>query len=655
MGDFKGFTWRPILFVISLMATTTSSLSNRLESDEGLYWSSRKQYSEASYIKSSEYQEKGDVEICITIRTFDETESDLLICDIVRRSESYLAAGEEWNDAAQNWLSSAIYNFNRQVFHIKDRTRQNSQQNSRGGLRSNNQSQENFLRGRTLSSSSSQRFLRYHDDDFHYEQTEKCNRFEEYYASTAEDIIRNAIGTLFCTICAAMAAGLTMGMVSIEPLQLLIKMRVGTSQEKEHAQAILPLVRQHHRLLVSLLLVNSLANEALPLFLEKIVPEYVAVLLSVTLVLVFGEIVPAAIFTGPNQISIAASCAPMVNKLMFVLSPIAVPIAKLLDYFLGHGGDPAHSASDEYYNRGEIGAMVRVIYEEQNRPKHEMMQSKMLAAVNTLSTTPSRGIDNSASSRNLHLDEVTMIEGALTMKTKKARDVYKPLSTVFAVDESIVLDEDTIASLYNSGHSRIPVYESDGLSQDQAKRRIKAVLLTRNLIVVDWDLKRSVKSLPLLRPHCVPPNMSLVDLINDFQKFGTHFGMAGHLAIVCENAELANDCLKRKEAIPIEANVLGIVTLEDVIEELLQKNVVDESDKLEVKKMQSARRAVTKWRSFVDQRRAKRLEEEKRQKRKKELELLQRRERSSFHPEYCADTACSHDSAYHLWAAEDSF
>ena len=44
----------------------------------------------------------------------------------------------------------------------------------------------------------------------------------------------------------------------------------------------------------------------MPLFLDKLVPEAAAVLISVTLVLFCGEIIPAAIFTGPAKLKIAA-------------------------------------------------------------------------------------------------------------------------------------------------------------------------------------------------------------------------------------------------------------------------------------------------------------------------------------------------------------
>ena len=48
-------------------------------------------------------------------------------------------------------------------------------------------------------------------------------------------------------------------------------------EEKQAAEKLMPLVEQHHWLLVTLLLCNALANEALPLFLDRLVPSWLAV------------------------------------------------------------------------------------------------------------------------------------------------------------------------------------------------------------------------------------------------------------------------------------------------------------------------------------------------------------------------------------------
>lgn len=60
------------------------------------------------------------------------------------------------------------------------------------------------------------------------------------------------------------------------------------------------MIDHHHWMLVTLLLCNAAALESLPLFLDKMVPEIIAIVLSVTFVLIFGEIIPMSICTGPN-------------------------------------------------------------------------------------------------------------------------------------------------------------------------------------------------------------------------------------------------------------------------------------------------------------------------------------------------------------------
>ena len=132
--------------------------------------------------------------------------------------------------------------------------------------------------------------------------------------------------SIACVVIAALAAGLTLGMLSLDPLWLAVKMGRGVSnnnisneseqdeEEKGYAETIYPLVKDHHRLLVTLLLLNSVANESLPLFLDQLgMPAYVSVILSVTLVLMFGEIVPSAVFTGKGGLRQAAKLAPFVR------------------------------------------------------------------------------------------------------------------------------------------------------------------------------------------------------------------------------------------------------------------------------------------------------------------------------------------------------
>ena len=93
-------------------------------------------------------------------------------------------------------------------------------------------------------------------------------------------------------LCAGIASGLTLGLLSLDTTKLEIKAMIGNEQDREAASALLPFVKRHHFLLATLLLFNSLSNESLPIFLGDLVPNWLAIILSVSLVLVFGEVWP---------------------------------------------------------------------------------------------------------------------------------------------------------------------------------------------------------------------------------------------------------------------------------------------------------------------------------------------------------------------------
>jgi hypothetical protein len=91
-----------------------------------------------------------------------------------------------------------------------------------------------------------------------------------------------------------MMSGLTIGLLSLDYVSLQVLKNSGEPQERVYAARIIPLVRHKHLLLVTLLLCNAAAMEALPIFLDKMVPSYLAIALSVTAVLFFGECVAQA-------------------------------------------------------------------------------------------------------------------------------------------------------------------------------------------------------------------------------------------------------------------------------------------------------------------------------------------------------------------------
>jgi metal transporter CNNM len=461
------------------------------------------------------------------------------------------------------------------------------------------------------------------DDNLILEENERY-LYDE--VSPQEDwfYIKNGLLALTCVVVAALAAGLTMALMSLDPLMLTVKMRAAASEdERNQASALLPVVQQHHLLLVTLLLLNSMANEALPLFMDNLVPSYLAVIFSVTLVLMFGEILPSAVFTGPNQMRLASHLIPLVKLVMLLLLPISYPIAKLLDCLL-HEEDNTGG----FYNRGELTALVRIQYEErlaakrrhraersQFQEEHKVTKAILDASVRsakrefehaeqtshssaTTDYSSASGRNNYQRSPSIHFDEVAMVEGALSMKTKMAIDVYTPLRKLYAVPYDTVLDERTVVRIYSSGYSRIPVYDKNP-KKEKDITAIRGVLMTKQLIVIHASDRRPLSTLPLYTPICVSPKRNLVDLINMFQ-----MGKGGHMALVCARPDVGNAALAQGEALPADAGLLGVVTLEDVLEMLIQEQILDETDKLERDEMRLAKWVAARWKLFVSQKKA---------------------------------------------------
>jgi CBS domain containing-hemolysin-like protein len=133
---------------------------------------------------------------------------------------------------------------------------------------------------------------------------------------------------------AGLMSGLTIGLASLDRLSLEIEAK-GNEEAKKQADKIFPVIDKYHWMLVTLLLFNAGFTECLPIFLNKILPSWAAIVVSVTAVLAFGEIIPQSICTGPSQNKIAVAMCPIVLFCMYLSAPISWPIGKLLDRLMG--------------------------------------------------------------------------------------------------------------------------------------------------------------------------------------------------------------------------------------------------------------------------------------------------------------------------------
>ncbi|XP_076895317.1 DUF21 domain-containing protein At1g47330-like [Bidens hawaiensis] len=380
---------------------------------------------------------------------------------------------------------------------------------------------------------------------------------------------------------AGLMAGLTLGLMSLGLVDLEVLIQSGRPKDRLHASKILPVVKNQHLLLCTLLIGNSLAMESLPIFLDKIVPPWAAILISVTLILMFGEILPQAVFTRYG-LTVGATVAPFVRLLLWFFFPLAYPISKVLDWMLGKG----HAA---LLRRAELKTFVDFHGNEAGK------------------------------GGDLTHDETTIIAGALELTEKTAKDAMTPISKAFSLDLDGTLTLDTLNEIMTKGHSRVPVYSGD-------RTNIIGIILVKNLLAVDPDDAVPLRKMLLRKVPRVEDNMPLYDILNEFQKGHSH------IAVVYKDLNKKTNMRKSKDTetnkshfhdadgglmksdgdeqtkrsppstpafkkrhkgcsfcildldnnpipeYPPNEIVVGVITMEDVIEELLQEEILDETD-----------------------------------------------------------------------------
>jgi metal transporter CNNM len=98
---------------------------------------------------------------------------------------------------------------------------------------------------------------------------------------------------------------------------------------------------------------------------------------------------------------------------------------------------------------------------------------------------------------DLNRDTITIVGATLDLQEKSVKDAMTPMSEVFSLPSDTKLDYETLGRVMKSGHSRVPVYEEISPGEDEknlarkngteveVKRRIRGVLLTKQLILLD--------------------------------------------------------------------------------------------------------------------------------------------------------------------------
>ncbi|KAJ9705402.1 hypothetical protein PVL29_003449 [Vitis rotundifolia] len=279
---------------------------------------------------------------------------------------------------------------------------------------------------------------------------------------------------------AGLMSGLTLGLMSMSLVDLEVLAKSGTPNDRKHAEKILPVVKRQHLLLCTLLICNAAAMEALPIFLDSLITAWGAILISVTLILLFGEIIPQSVCSRYG-LAIGAAVAPMVRILVWICYPVAYPISKLLDFLLGHG----HVA---LFRRAELKTLVDFHGNEAGK------------------------------GGELTHDETTIIAGALELSEKTAGDAMSPISDTFAIDINAKLDRDLMNLILEKGHSRVPVYY-------EQPTNIIGLILVKNLLTIHPEDEIPVKNVTIRRIPRVQETLPLYDILNEFQKGHSHMAV----------------------------------------------------------------------------------------------------------------------------------
>ncbi|KAI0426260.1 hypothetical protein F5Y09DRAFT_70807 [Xylaria sp. FL1042] len=312
-------------------------------------------------------------------------------------------------------------------------------------------------------------------------------------------------------------AGLTIALMGQDEIYLrVISLDHEEPQYKNASRVHHLLNRGKHWVLVTLLLSNVIVNETLPVVLDRCFGGGIAAVVgSTVLIVIFGEIIPQSLCVRYG-LQIGGYMSKPVLLLMYIMAPIAWPTAKLLDWLLGedHG---------TIYKKSGLKTLVTL--------------HKTLGEVD----------------ERLNQDEVTIISAVLDLKRKAVEEVMTPMNDVFVMSEDTILDEKTIDQILDAGYSRIPIHQSGNPTN------FIGMLLVKILITYDPEDGKRVKDFSLATLPETRPETSCLDIINFFQEGKSHM-------------VLISECPGE------DHGALGVVTLEDVIEELIGEEIIDESD-----------------------------------------------------------------------------
>jgi metal transporter CNNM len=303
----------------------------------------------------------------------------------------------------------------------------------------------------------------------------------------------------------ALCSGLNIALMSLNVDDLRRKAKLGNNW----ARKAYYFRERTHLTLAAILLTNIAAVSATSLVLEGVLYGFFAGIVTTLLIVVFGEILPQAIFSR-NALRYMSLLSPILKTMIVITYPVSKPLQLLLDNLFTQQERQLHT-------RHELGILISEHLGEQESE-----------------------LDN---------DEVEIIRGALQLSEKRVSDIMMPIESVYYLTPDSTLTGNKITEMKTVGRSRIPVFNGK-------MTHCYGLLIMKDLVDVDFDDDKVVVSDLGLHPvQLVGSRTALDTLLRKFISSSTHL-------------------------MPVERDdeIVGIVTIEDLMEEIVGREIEDETD-----------------------------------------------------------------------------
>ncbi|KAJ7988287.1 hypothetical protein DPEC_G00322010 [Dallia pectoralis] len=321
---------------------------------------------------------------------------------------------------------------------------------------------------------------------------------------------------LLLILCGALRS-VNLSLLWLDPLELYVLHSCGPEEDKRAAKRLEPIRRRGNFLVCSLLFLCALGHSVLGVLLYRALGSIVAaVFTSGFLIFLVSELVPHIVCSGYG-FQLAPGLTWLAQVCMVLTCPLSCPLGLVLDLALRR----------DISTCGVRERVMEMIRTNVNDPYSEFVKEEF-----------SRG----------------------ALRSKTVEDILTPLKDCFMLPSSAVLDFSTMSEIMQSGYTRVPVYEEE-------RSNIVEILYVKDLALVDPD-------------DCTP-----MTTITKFYNHPLHFVFNDtKLDAMLEEFKKGNSALAIVQKVNNEGEgdpfyeVLGLVTLEDVIEEIIKSEILDESD-----------------------------------------------------------------------------